>query len=117
MDTDKLLELVLEALNDMKGRDIQVLDVRGKTSITDAMVVASGTSNRHIRSLADAVIEKAKKAGYPPLGVEGESVGEWVLVDLVDVVVHIMQRETRAFYNLERLWSVDDALTSRGAEF
>lgn len=111
MDTDKLVELVLEALNDMKGRDIQALDVRGKTTITDFMVIASGTSNRHIRSLADAVIEKAKTTGHPPIGVEGESVGEWVLVDLLDVVVHIMQPQTRAFYNLEKLWSVDEALS------
>ncbi len=116
MDTDELVELVLEALNDLKGRDIQVLDVRGKTTITDVMVFASGTSDRHTRSLADSVIGKAKTAAHPPIGVEGESVGEWVLVDLLDVVVHIMQRETRAFYNLEKLWSIDSSLTSRGAE-
>ncbi|TDJ34971.1 MAG: ribosome silencing factor [Gammaproteobacteria bacterium] len=111
MNTDKLVELVLGALNDLKGRDIQVLDVRGKTSITDVMVIASGTSNRHVRSLADAVIDKAKQAGHAPLGIEGESVGEWVLVDLLDVVVHVMQPQTRAFYSLEKLWSVDDGLS------
>ena len=116
MDTDKLVELVLAALNDLKVRDIQVLDVRGKTTITDFMVIASGTSNRHLRSLAEAVVEKAKQAGHAPMGVEGESVGEWVLVDLLDVVVHVMQPKTRAFYNLEKLWSVDDPLTSRSAE-
>lgn len=111
MNTDKLVELVLGALNDLKGRDIQVLDVRDKTSITDVMVIASGTSNRHVRSLADAVIDKAKQAGHAPLGIEGESVGEWVLVDLLDVVVHVMQPQTRAFYSLEKLWSVDDGLS------
>jgi len=111
VNTDKLVELVLGALNDLKGRDIQVLDVRGKTSITDVMVIASGTSNRHVRSLADAVIDKAKQAGHAPLGIEGESVGEWVLVDLLDVVVHVMQPQTRAFYSLEKLWSVDDGLS------
>jgi len=111
VNTDKLVELVLGALNDLKGRDIQVLDVRDKTSITDVMVIASGTSNRHVRSLADAVIDKAKQAGHAPLGIEGESVGEWVLVDLLDVVVHVMQPQTRAFYNLEKLWSVDDGLS------
>jgi ribosome-associated protein len=113
LNTEKLVDLVLQALSDLKGRDIRVLDVRRQTAITDFMVIASGTSNRHIRSLAEAVIEKAKKAGHPPSGVEGESVGEWVLVDLLDVVVHIMQPQTRVFYNLEKLWSVDDALSSK----
>jgi ribosome-associated protein len=103
---DELLAIVVAALEDLKGVDIRVIDVRDLTSITDRMVVASGTSTRHVKALADNVALKAKQQGYVPLGVEGEQTAEWVLLDLGDVVVHVMLPETRAFYGLEKLWSV-----------
>jgi ribosome-associated protein len=103
---DELLAIAITALEDLKGVDIRVIDVRDLTSITDRMVVASGTSSRHVRALADNVALKAKQQGYTPLGVEGEQTAEWVLLDLGDVVVHVMLPETRAFYGLEKLWSV-----------
>jgi ribosome-associated protein len=106
MQTDELLILAQTSLEDMKARDLQVLDVRGLTSVTDYLLIASGTSDRHVRSLAQAVVESAKQAGLAPLGVEGQEVGEWVLVDLCDVVVHVMQPRTREFYKLEDLWAV-----------
>lgn len=105
---DRLQAIVTAALEDIKGVDIEVIDVRGLTSITDRMVIASGTSSRHIKALADNVVLKAKENGFAPLGVEGESDAGWILVDLVDVVVHIMMPDTREFYALEKLWSVGD---------
>ncbi len=99
-----LKAVVVEALEDMKAANIKVLDVRPLTDITDTMVIASGTSDRHVRSVADRVIEKAKAAGFRPFGIEGERDGEWVLVDLPDVLVHIMLPRIREFYGLERLW-------------
>lgn len=103
---EQLLEIVLKALDDLKAVDVKVLDVRDQTSITDIMVIASGTSSRHVRALADSVARKAKDAGFRPLGVEGEQGAEWVLIDLGDVVAHVMLPETREFYALEKLWSV-----------
>jgi ribosome-associated protein len=100
----ELSGLVVEALEDLKGQEILVLDVRGITSITDWMVIASGTSDRHVKSLADNVARNAKAAGHTVLGMEGESEGEWVLIDLGDVIAHVMQPKTRDFYKLERLW-------------
>lgn len=112
MDTsEKLLSLVIDALEDMKAVDIKSLDVRDKTSITDVMVICSGTSSRHVNSLADNVVHKSKEAGIAPLGVEGDKGAEWVLVDLGDVVVHIMTPAMREFYQLERLWSVEDEVS------
>ncbi|OOZ40897.1 ribosome silencing factor [Solemya pervernicosa gill symbiont] len=107
MQAEELKSLAVEALEDLKGIEIEVLDVRGKTSIADFMVVATGTSSRHVKSLADNVALKAKQGGVPPLGVEGEQGSDWVLIDLVDVLVHVMLREARDFYNIEKLWSVD----------
>ncbi|KAA6187951.1 ribosome silencing factor [Thiohalocapsa marina] len=105
MQLEQLKDLVIETLNDMKARDVQVVDVRGKTAVTDYMVVASGTSDRHVKSIAETVAYRAKEAGEPPLGTEGVADGEWALVDLNGVVVHVMLPKVRDFYNLERLWS------------
>ena len=105
---DRLLGIVTAALEDIKAVDIEVIDVRGLTTITDRMVIASGTSSRHIKALADNVVLKARENGFAALGVEGESGAGWILVDLVDVVVHIMMPDTREFYALEKLWSVGD---------
>jgi ribosome-associated protein len=103
---DRLLQTTLAALEDMKAVDIRVIDVRGQTSITDIMIIASGTSTRHVKAIADNVELQAKKIGVQALGVEGDKGSEWILVDLVDVVVHVMMPEVREFYALEKLWSV-----------
>ncbi len=105
---ERLHALVRKALEDLKAKDIQEIDVRGKSSVTDLMVVASGTSSRHTKSIADEVVKQAKHAKLPPIGVEGQREGEWVLVDLGDIVVHVMLPRTREFYGLERLWTVGD---------
>jgi ribosome-associated protein len=107
MSVDELRELVKNALEDLKAENIVELDVHDKTDVTDYLVVASGNSSRHVKSIANNVVIEAKKAGYPPIGVEGEADGEWVLVDLADVVVHVMQPQIREFYDLENLWQVD----------
>ena len=111
MQSEALLELAQTSLEDLKARDLRVLDVRNLTTVTDYLVIASGTSDRHVKSLATQLIERSKEAGQPPLGVEGEDAGEWVLIDLADVVVHVMQPRVREFYKLEDLWGVgsDDA--------
>ena len=106
MKTTPLNQLVQAAIEDIKGLDLKSIDVRELTTITDYMVLCTGTSNRHAKSIADNIIQKAKEAGYRPLGVEGLDAGEWVLVDLGDVVAHVMQAQTRAFYQLEKLWDV-----------
>lgn len=106
MSDEALQKTVLDALDDLKGRDVVVLDVRGLTSIADSMVIASGTSDRHVRSLAENVIEKCKEGGHRPLGVEGLKDGEWVLVDLQDVIVHVMLGRVRDLYKLENLWEM-----------
>ena len=116
MHSDELLKLAQSSLEDMKARDLRVLDVRTLTSVTDYLVIASGTSDRHVRSLSDKLIEAAKQSGQPPLGVEGQDAGEWVLIDLEDVVVHVMQPRVREFYKLEDLWAVgsDAAIETQG---
>lgn len=106
MNSKELAGLVVAALEEIKAKDIVVLDVREMTTVTDYMVVASGTSNRHVKALTDAVAEKAKAAGRPPVGMEGEEGSEWVLLDLQDALVHVMQPRVREFYNLEKLWSL-----------
>ena len=106
MNTDALTQLVISALEDVKGQDITVLDVREQTDITDTMVVATGQSARQVKALAANVVEQAKSAGQQPLGIEGEDEGDWVLVDLADVLVHVMLQEVRDLYDLESLWSL-----------
>jgi ribosome-associated protein len=108
MQVEALRDLVVKALDDMKARDVVVIDVRGKTSITDLMVIASGTSDRHVKAVAEAVAFQAKLAGERPLGTEGVEQGEWALIDLNGVVVHVMLPKVRDFYQIERLWSVDE---------
>jgi ribosome-associated protein len=109
MNSEQLCTLVVDALEEVKAKDITVLDVRDMTDVTDYMVVASGTSNRHVKALIENVSDKAKAAGQRPIGVEGEDGGEWVLLDLQDVLVHVMQPKVREFYNLEKLWSLGSA--------
>ena len=104
-----VLPIVEHALDEMKAVNVKVMSVDQLTDITDTMVIASGNSDRHVRSIADRVIEHAKKAGFRPTGVEGERDGEWVLVDLQDVIVHIMLPRVREFYRLENLWDVSAA--------
>ncbi|MBW3550033.1 MAG: ribosome silencing factor [Proteobacteria bacterium] len=105
---DALLKTVHDAVGELKAKDVVEIDVRGKSSVTDYMVVVSGTSTRHVKSIADEVIKFAKNLDVMPLGVEGEREAEWVLVDLGDVVVHVMLPRVREFYALERLWTVGD---------
>jgi len=105
---DALLRQVHAAVEELKARDTVEIDVRGKSSVCDYMVIASGTSTRHVKSIADEVVKFAKKLDVQPLGVEGEREAEWVLVDLGDVVVHVMLPRVREFYALERLWTVGD---------
>ena len=104
MEADSLKELVVDALDDLKAVNTVTLPVAELTDVMDYLVIASGTSNRHVKSLADNVCMEAKKQGMRPLGVEGEDAGERVLVDFGDVVVHVMLPATRDFYDLERLW-------------
>ncbi len=106
-DSDLLCERVLAALEELKAKEVRVIDVRGKTSVADTLVIASGTSTRHVKALADEVVRFVKQAGMFPLGVEGQTEAEWVLVDLGDVIVHVMLPRIREFYGLERLWSVE----------
>ncbi len=106
MSSPEITNTIINALEDMKARDIAVLDVASMTSITDTMVIASGTSDRHVRSLAENVIDQCKQQGQKPIGVEGLDGGEWVLVDLQDVLVHVMLPKVRDFYNLEKLWGM-----------
>ncbi|MDH2431874.1 hypothetical protein WH50_15645 [Pokkaliibacter plantistimulans] len=105
METTVLLSEIDNLLADMKAKEIKVLDVRGLSSVTDYMVIASGTSNRHVKAISEYLTEEVKKRGLQPMGVEGREASEWVLVDLGDVVVHVMQPQARAFYDLERLWA------------
>lgn len=105
---DFLRRQVLAALDELKAKDVHEIDVRGKTSIADVLIIASGTSTRHVKSLADEVVKFVKKAGMMPLGVEGQREAEWVLVDLGDIIVHVMLPRIREFYGLERLWTVGD---------
>lgn len=108
LSVQALRQRVLDALDELKARDVREIDVRGKTSIADLLIIASGTSTRHVKSLADEVVKFVKRAGMLPLGVEGQQEAEWVLVDLGDIIVHVMLPRIREFYGLERLWTVGD---------
>ena len=105
MNAEEIKTVALNALDDLKAEDVVTLDVRGLTSVTDFMVVGTGNSNRHVKSLATNVSVELKKHGCKPLGIEGGQVADWMLVDAGDVVVHVMSPEARDFYDLERLWS------------
>ena len=105
MNTAELLKFVINELDELQAVDVAALDVRALTSITDHMVICSGRSSRHVKSIASHLISQAKKASNPPLGIEGEQEGEWILIDLGDVVVHAMLPETRTLYDIESLWS------------
>jgi ribosome-associated protein len=105
--TESVRELVDEVLDDLKAEAIVWLDVRHLTSVTDLMVIATGRSNRHVRAVAETLLEQSKARGLKPLGVEGLDGGEWVVVDVADVVVHVMLPKVREFYDLEKLWDLD----------
>lgn len=113
---DDLRTIVVDALEDIKAQDIRVLNVTGISSFTDLMVIASGNTTRQVKALANNVIEKVKAAGVTPIGVEGENAAEWVLIDLGDVVVHVMVPQIRDFYNLEKLWTVEPGPVSEDQE-
>jgi ribosome-associated protein len=108
-----LKTIILDALDDMKALEVKFLDVRGLTDIADFMVIASGTSDRHVRSVAQRVVEKAKAAGFRPHGIEGQQDGDWVLIDLNEMIIHVMLPRVREFYGLEKLW--DMTVTKRAA--
>lgn len=108
-DPQALRDLAVAVLEDAKAQDIQVIDLSERSSFADYMVIASGTSSRQVKAMADRLVQRAKASGIRPLGVEGSDEAEWVLVDLADVIVHVMQPQTRAFYNLEKLWSAPPA--------
>lgn len=112
MNTEELQQLVLLSLEDMKAQDIAMLDLREKSSVTDLMIVASGTSSRQVKAMADKVIEACKARGVVPIGVEGEAEAEWLLVDLGDVIVHLMQPAVREYYQLEKLWQLSPSAPS-----
>ncbi len=109
MNSEQLCDLVIDALEEVKAKDIVKLDVRELTIVTDYMIVASGTSNRHVKALAEAVAEKSRAAGHRPAGIEGADGSEWVLLDLGDALVHVMLPRVREFYNLEKLWLLSPA--------
>jgi ribosome-associated protein len=107
MQAKKMQQLIYRIMSDAKGQDISVLDVRRLTDITDYMIIASGTSTRHVSGIARQLVDKMRELSHRPLGVEGGDTGEWVLIDFGDVVAHVMHPQTRDFYSLEKLWSED----------
>lgn len=107
MTTEQLNDLIVKVLDDLKGKDIVTLDVRELSDVMDTLIIVSGTSNRHVKSMVDHVVDEAKAAGFRPLGIEGKDGSEWVLVDFGDTVVHAMLPATREFYDLERLWQLE----------
>lgn len=109
MNTAELQALVIDAMESMKARDIKVLDVANISTFTDVMIICTGGSNRQVKSIAGEIVIRSKAVSIQPLGVEGEATAEWVLVDLGDVVIHVMQASTREFYQLEKLWDPEFA--------
>jgi ribosome-associated protein len=101
-----LVRLILDTLDDMKAERVVCLDVKHLTAITDTMIIASGRSDRHVRAISDALLERCREEGFKPLGMEGQEGGEWVLVDMADAIVHIMLPRVREFYNIENLWDL-----------
>lgn len=104
MQGKTLQDFVVDKIDDMKGQDITILDVQGRSSITDCMIICTGTSTRHVMSIADYVVQESRTAGMMPLGIEGKNVSDWIVVDLGEVIVHVMQEESRRMYELEKLW-------------
>ncbi len=115
MQLDELKKVVIDALESLKAANLRVLDVGKIASFTECMIIASGTSTRQVKALADRVVETCKEAGVRPLGVEGEREAHWILVDLGDIVVHIMDPETRDFYQLEKLWALAEQTEDNSA--
>ncbi|MFV9997888.1 MAG: ribosome silencing factor [Arsenophonus endosymbiont of Dermacentor nuttalli] len=105
MQGSELQQFIIDKLVDTKAQDIVTIDVRGKSSITDCMIICTGTSNRHLASVSNKLIEACRKTGITPLGVEGQGVSDWIVFDLGDVIIHIMQEDSRRMYELEKLWS------------
>lgn len=116
MNLDELKALAVNAVEDVKAFDVNVVDVNGRSSVSDVLVFASGRSDRQVKSIANNVVLEAKKAGIAPLGVEGMNTGDWVLVDLGDVVVHVMLPQVRDYYGIERMWDVDNPNYDDGSE-
>ena len=115
LEIEELKKLVIDAIEDVKGIDMRLLDVKGKTSVTDIMIIVSGNTSRQVKSIAGNIVEKSKAALHPPLGIEGEEYGEWALVDLGDIIIHVMQPSVRDFYNLEKLWGEDSPSVAEGS--
>ena len=115
LSNEQIIAAVIDAIEDVKGGDIRTIDVAGKSSVSDTLIIASGNTARQVKAIAGNVVEKIKHAGVQPLGVEGEQHAEWVLVDLGDIVVHIMQPSIRDFYNLEKLWGDDSPAVVKDA--
>ncbi|PHM70696.1 hypothetical protein Xkoz_01448 [Xenorhabdus kozodoii] len=105
MQGTELQQFVIDKLEDSKAQDIVSIDVRGKSSITDCMVICTGTSSRHLMSVADNLVDDCRQAGIMPLGVEGQGISDWVVIDLGEIMVHVMQEDSRRMYELEKLWS------------
>ncbi|MBL4796185.1 MAG: ribosome silencing factor [Oleispira sp.] len=118
MQTEEIKKLVISALEDLKAKDITVIDVRGRSSVTDYMILATGTSKKHAQAVCDNASTEAKAKGLQPLGAEGRDSSDWMLLDLGDVIVHVMTEQARHFYDLERLWGEpsDEQSTSQGAQ-
>ncbi len=116
MTFEQLSDLAVAALEELKALNVRVLDVREQTNITEIMIIATGSSGRQVKALADNVVKRAKERGAVPLGIEGDTLGEWFLVDLNDVVVHVMQPAIREFYQLEKLWSIPPSTTTNAGD-